>query len=137
VQKTRGLPKNPTQFFNKYGAVVLDECHFFIQDAPYNELSQEILEGIITSAKHCVRIYLTATPDVCLEDIIKLEKKFSYELCNSINNPMPNYQLTAFTSACDAEDFVKSKLSFEDKFRFHLLNPPISIDRWYVRDTSL
>ena len=71
------LLKNPTQFFNNYGAVVLDECHFFIQDAPYNELSQEILEGIITSAKHCVRIYLTATPDVCLEDIIKLEKKFS------------------------------------------------------------
>lgn len=61
-----------------------------------------------------------------------------YELCNFINNPMPNYQLTAFSSACDAEDFVKSKLSFEDKFRFHLLeNPTISIDRWYVRDTSL
>ena len=60
------------------------------------------------------------------------------ELCSFINNPMPNYQLTAFSSAYDAETFIKSKLSFEDKFRFHLTeNPAILIDRWYVRDTSL
>ena len=71
------LSKNPMQFFSEYGAIVLDECHFFTQDATYNELSQEILESIITSAQHCLRIYLTATPDVCLEDIIKLEKKYS------------------------------------------------------------
>ncbi len=60
------------------------------------------------------------------------------ELCSFINNPMPNYQLTAFSSAYDAETFIKSKLSFEDKFRFHLTETPaILIDRWYVRDTSL
>lgn len=80
------LPKSPPSFFDKYEMVVLDECHFFVQDASFNEFTRELLESIITAAQNCIRVYLTATPDICLEDIIELE--WQYRLCD------PNHAIT-------------------------------------------
>ena len=69
------LEKNPSKTFHEYGAVVLDECHFFIQDAAFNEYTQALLKSIIKRFHHCLRFYLSATPDICLDEIIELERK--------------------------------------------------------------
>lgn len=71
------LLQNPSFFFDEYEVVVLDECHFFVQDSPFNKFTQELLETIITAAQNCIRVYLTATPDACLEDVIELEQQHS------------------------------------------------------------
>lgn len=49
--------------FQYYGAVVCDECHFFIQDAQFNMFTERIFQMIQKYASKSVRVYLTATPE--------------------------------------------------------------------------
>lgn len=59
----------------EYGAVILDECHFFVNDASFNRNTGEILTKILTTQKTAIRIYMTATPDCVFEEILKWEEK--------------------------------------------------------------
>ncbi len=91
------MRKNCHQSFTQYGAVVLDECHFFVQDAAFNEYTQSLLKSLVHCFHHCLRFYLSATPDICLDEIIYVEKKHQYKKMyfdNPWNNnfyyPVPN-----------------------------------------------
>lgn len=74
------LKQKPLGFFQQYGSVIFDECHFFIYDAAFNEYTREILDDCIKKLHHCLRFYLTATPESCLDEIVKLEKTYSSKI---------------------------------------------------------
>lgn len=59
------------------------------------------------------------------------------EICDHINDPQNDYQLNAFTTAYDAQKYIESVLTPEDKFMFHLEDcTKISINQWYIRDSE-
>lgn len=105
------LSNNPTDRFDEYEMVVLDECHFFVQDASFNEFTQELLESIITAAQNCIRIYLTATPDICLEDIIKLERQNSHFLIYYFDNNYDYITPCFFTEDSEIIDVIRADSS--------------------------
>lgn len=45
------------------GYLVLDEAHFFLSDAPFNEHTELIFKKLLLAAQYCKRVYMTATPD--------------------------------------------------------------------------
>lgn len=60
----------------KFEFVVLDEVHCFMLDALFNVFTQYILEFLITKvAQRSKRVYLSATPEIILDTIAKLEDK--------------------------------------------------------------
>lgn len=61
-----------------YGAVVLDEAHFFINDASFNQYTKKILTKILRTQRNAIRIYMTETPDVAFEQLIEQEKGVRY-----------------------------------------------------------
>ncbi len=62
----------------KYQYIVCDECHFFTSDGLFNSETHEILHEIIFGGASAIRIYMSATPDVASEAIIRQEyAKFS------------------------------------------------------------
>lgn len=66
---------------DEYAFVVIDECHFFTQDALFNADTSKILDTIINKCKHSIRIYTSATLDDVLPII--LEKDTAENLENS------------------------------------------------------
>lgn len=46
----------------QYGAVILDEVHFFIEDADFNRDTHRIYNSIMHKLRKICRIYITATP---------------------------------------------------------------------------
>lgn len=67
-----------TQRIKEYGAVIFDECHFFINDASFNRYTQEIFRKILDTQKKAIRIYMTATPDGVFDEILRREKEIKY-----------------------------------------------------------
>lgn len=58
----------------KFEFVVLDEVHCFMLDALFNVFTQFILEFLLTTvAQRSKRVYLSATPEIILDTIAKLE----------------------------------------------------------------
>lgn len=57
----------------QYKYVVCDECHFFTSDSSFNVNTYSILETITSNADNAVRIYISATPEVAFEAIIRAE----------------------------------------------------------------
>lgn len=61
------VKKNPFRY------IVCDECHFFTSDGIFNVLTRKILEYIVEHGNKSVRIYMSATPDVAFQAILKQE----------------------------------------------------------------
>ncbi|GEM_PF-6986761 len=61
--------------FKFYGAVVLDEVHFFVEDAVFNVHTSSILDFVMDHSKRAVRVYLTATPESVADLVIEEEMK--------------------------------------------------------------
>ncbi|MEQ2427844.1 DEAD/DEAH box helicase [Enterocloster hominis (ex Hitch et al. 2024)] len=77
-QSLRSYSKQQDLLRNKniYDAVVIDEVHAFVADAAFNSLTAEILEFLVVNfASDTKRIYLTATWDIALYEILMLERK--------------------------------------------------------------
>lgn len=58
---------------SKFKYIVCDECHFFTSDASFNKETDKILKEIVTQGRNAVRIYLSATPEVAFEAILREE----------------------------------------------------------------
>ena len=58
---------------NSFRYIVCDECHFFTSDGIFNVLTRKILEYIVEHGNKSVRIYMSATPDVAFQAILKQE----------------------------------------------------------------
>ena len=60
----------------KFEFVVLDEVHCFMLDALFNVFTQFIFEFLLTKvAQRSKRVYLSATPEIILDNIAKVEDK--------------------------------------------------------------
>lgn len=57
----------------EYGVVVMDEVHFFIEDADFNRDTKKIFDSIMKKCQHMSRIYMTATPRDIFDHIYEAE----------------------------------------------------------------
>jgi hypothetical protein len=71
---------NPSMLYHRYKAAIFDEAHYFIQDAAFNRFTEATLKLCIKCFKHCPRFYLTATPEFCLDTIIRYERALSSKI---------------------------------------------------------
>ena len=62
---------------SNYAYVIMDEAHFFTSDATFNQFTEQILDLIIQKFKNCRRIYLSATPEECVDLIWQKEKMYT------------------------------------------------------------
>ena len=58
----------------KYAFVIIDECHFFVNDATFNCDTEKILDAIIGHFSSAVRVYMSATLDLVFDPIMEREK---------------------------------------------------------------
>ena len=78
--------------YNNYSYVIADEAHFFTSDSTFNPDTYRILKKLINCFEHSVRIYMTATPEVCFEPIFRAEHRDpSKELIPKIYDTGRNY----------------------------------------------
>lgn len=66
--------------------VIADEAHFITSDSPFNVTTYMAFERMIKMFRDCTRIYLTATPDECIDCIYDLEKRPQGEKSLNIDN---------------------------------------------------
>lgn len=64
---SEGVKENPFRY------IVCDECHFFTSDGIFNVFTHKILEYIVEHGNNSVRIYMSATPDIAFQAILKQE----------------------------------------------------------------
>lgn len=61
-----------------YDFVVIDEVHAFTGDASFNPYTEDILRFIVCEVgKRCKRLYLTATPEIILDEIVEIENQIT------------------------------------------------------------
>lgn len=78
--------------YNNYSYVIADEAHFFTSDSTFNPDTYRILKKLIKCFENSVRIYMTATPEVCFEPIFRAEHRNpSKELIPKIYDTGRNY----------------------------------------------
>ena len=57
----------------KFRYIISDECHFFTSDAMFNPDTNNMLQEIVTYGRESVRVYMSATPEVAFEAIVRAE----------------------------------------------------------------
>lgn len=62
--------------WTQYSIVIMDEAHFFLSDAAFNEYTEAILEKIVATFQNARRIYLTATPEESMSAIYEKEWRY-------------------------------------------------------------
>ncbi len=72
---------------HKYDVIVMDEAHYFAEDAGFSSTTLYLLNAIISrTARRSVRIYLSATPEKVLDTIINLEFQYSGKFYMRMNS---------------------------------------------------
>lgn len=72
--------------------MVVDEAHFFLTDAKFNEYTDKILEKIFSVFQRSIKIFMTATPDEIKQLILnKGGKKYKSELINIFYRQSPKF----------------------------------------------
>lgn len=56
-----------------YDFIILDEVHAFVGDAAFNPYTYSILEFLVSASVYGKRLYLTATTDIVLQEIVDME----------------------------------------------------------------
>lgn len=64
-----------------YAFVIIDECHFFIQDSVFNADTTNILKNIISKQKNSIHVYMSATLDEIFPIILPLYIKKKSSFC--------------------------------------------------------
>lgn len=65
--------------------VVCDECHYFTSDAPFAPETQQVLQKVIHECSGAIRIYMSATPDVAFEPILRTEYVRVQQVIDALN----------------------------------------------------
>lgn len=111
--------KNNPDLAKSYTDIVLDEFHFFLQDAPFNKYTGSLLDLIFKHFRHCRRYYLSATPDGILDIIINKERELLYSTMNRIlclqgtQNYLNHPVFTIYHFECDY-DYINPILFTDD-----------------------
>ncbi len=69
--------------FSFYDYVILDECHYFLDDSLVNERTNEALDYILDKCKKSIKIYISATGQKSFKLLrrkVKIEDKYVYSL---------------------------------------------------------
>lgn len=69
-----------------YEYIILDEIHAFVGDSSFNPYTHDILKFLVTSSEFAKRIYLTATLDIIIQDIVDMEKHVFPNKCGNYVN---------------------------------------------------
>lgn len=101
-----------------YDFVVIDECHFFVSDAIFNQNTEDILNTIITNFKSAIRIYMSATPDAILTKIIEKEYPNTTVSDLSINANYTN-DFTVHVNPDALPFFIKAHSNNSYNYSFH------------------
>lgn len=64
-----------------YAFVIIDECHFFIQDSVFNADTTNILKNIISKQKNSIHVYMSATLDEIFPIILPMYIKKKSSFC--------------------------------------------------------
>lgn len=72
-QSIWGMLQQDPGYLKQFGAVILDEAHYFEADAAFNASTFDCLKSIVKGARHALRFYLTATPDNVFDEIVTAE----------------------------------------------------------------
>ena len=72
-QGIRYVLQGQTLNCKKFGIVVFDEVHHFVQDASFDKFTAETHGLLVKNFHHSKRIYLTGTPEMVLDQIIEAE----------------------------------------------------------------
>lgn len=94
----------PKVDWTQYSIVIMDEAHFFLSDAVFNEYTEEILEKIVTTFQNARRIYLTATPEESMSAIYEKERRY-LEMNPSILNMIYGEKRTGMYIYMVEEDY--------------------------------
>lgn len=115
--------------------VILDEAHFFIEDASFNSDTYHILDTVLKNFIFAVRIYMTATLDnvakhICeaessyfskikdLNDLLKNKFTSSFiEYINNIYNPIIYYGINEFAINETKKDYIWNKFCSDSNFQ--------------------
>lgn len=68
----QSISKNASDLWN-YRYLVSDEAHFFTSDSTFNAHTEDVMKYIIKNGRNAVRLYLSATPEIAFEPIIREE----------------------------------------------------------------
>ena len=98
---------------NQYQYIICDECHFFTSDASFNENTYAALETIIRNGQDSIRIYMSATPEVAFEAIIRTEYNYRFSSVRKI--------LSRFGKIKDKEKTLEF-FYYDIKRDYHLIN---------------
>lgn len=71
-----------------YKFVIIDECHFFTQDASFNAYTANILDAIVDHFQTAIRVYMSATLDDVFVPIIKKEESCQVDIMWRIPTPI-------------------------------------------------
>lgn len=72
-QSIWGMLQRDPGYLKQFGAVILDEVHYFESDAAFNATTLDCLKNIVKGARNALRFYLTATPDRVFDQIVTAE----------------------------------------------------------------
>ena len=83
AQNMNYLKKNA----HNYGAVILDECHFFTADAEFNPFTHEIMKKLIGlfACQKVTRFYLTGTAEVVFDSTCFIEVAVQQQMDKEAN----------------------------------------------------
>ncbi len=70
---------------NNYRYIVCDEAHFFTSDAAFNENTNSILARIVGLGRSAIRLYVSATPEISFEPIVRTEYRLRTAECLGIH----------------------------------------------------
>ncbi|MCI6866997.1 MAG: DEAD/DEAH box helicase family protein [Lachnospiraceae bacterium] len=110
------LRDKDSAWFDSFGYVVLDECHFFYRDAFFNEKTWYILKRIPQKFRFSVRIYMSATLEDVFEPIRYVEELKQTGECkpfpNSYRFPLDYSSYTSFffSSLTQIEKLIKQEI---------------------------
>lgn len=91
---------------NNYKYIVFDECHFFTSDSRFLNTTDDMLKVILEGANQSVRIYMSATPDVAFEAIIRME----FACMDEIRNKYINDVKKIFSDCRNGKHILTTKL---------------------------
>lgn len=106
---------------SKFKYIVCDECHFFTSDATFNQDTGNTLKEIVAQGQNAVRIYMSATPEVVVEAILREEFSTAQmrlnEKIENINEEITTLNAQNIPFMCKMAGATKKTLKKAENFR--------------------
>lgn len=110
---------------HKFKYIICDECHFFTSDSLFNPDTGEMLKEIVNKGQNSIRIYMSATPEIAFEPIVRAEYNFKKAI---LDNDLKELEILKETTNWKLSLFLQEpyKFSFISSSGKHYLIQSIS-----------